>query len=99
MDQLQAILHAALLEVVQGFEHLGDGQAKLATKTGTGLPAAGAARGQLDPNTDRRPDVELLGVADERLQLSELLDDQDDLLADLAGQDGHLDKLVVLETV
>ena len=32
-------------------------------------------------------------------QLGELLDDRDDLLADLAGEHGHLDELVVLEAV
>ena len=42
---------------------------------------------------------ELLGVADDRFQLGELLDDRDDLLADLAGQHGHLDEFVVLEAV
>ena len=46
-----------------------------------------------------RPDVQLLAVADDRLQLGELLDDRDDLLADLAGEHRHLDELVVLEAV
>ena len=47
----------------------------------------------------RGPDVQLLGVADDQLQLGELLDDRDDVLADLAGQHRHLDELVVLEAV
>ena len=99
VDQLQAVGHAALLEVVDRFEHLGQGQAELAAEAGRVLPAAGAARGQLDAHADDRTDLPLLGVADDGLQLGELLDDGDDVLADLAGQDGHLDELVVLEAV
>src|SRR5262249_53783745 len=99
VQQLQAVGHAALLEVVDGLKHLGQGQAELAAEAGAVLPAAGAPRGQLDAHADDRPHLPLLGVADQGLQLGELLDDGDDVLADLAGQDGHLDELVVLEAV
>ena len=50
-------------------------------------------------NADDRPDVQLLGMAYDRLQLGVLLDDRDDLLADLAGEHRHLDEFVVLEAV
>src|SRR5262249_2063549 len=46
-----------------------------------------------------RAHVELLGIAHDGFELRELLDDQDDLLADFAGQDGHLDEFVILEAV
>ncbi len=62
-------------------------------------PAAGAARGQLDANADDRAHAQVLGVADDRFQFGEFLDDGNDLLAHLAGQGGHLDELVVLEAV
>src|ERR1019366_8759128 len=41
----------------------------------------------------------LLGIADDQFQLTEFLDDGDDVLAHLAGQNGHLDELVMLEAV
>ena len=80
-------------------ENLGEGQAEFRAEPGTRFPAAGAAGRQLGADADHRPDLQLLGVADDRLQLGELLDHGDDLLADLAGQHGHLDELVVLEAV
>ena len=86
MDQLQAVGHVALLEVLDGLQHLGQGQAELGAEAGARLPAAGPARRQLDAHADGRPDVQLLGVADDRFQLGELLDDGNDLLADLAGE-------------
>ncbi len=53
----------------------------------------------LTANADDRPDVQLLAMAHDRLELGELLDDRDHLLADLAGEHRHLDELVVLEPV
>ena len=41
----------------------------------------------------------LLGVLDDQLELAELLDDGDDVLADLGGEDDGFDELVVLEAV
>ena len=99
VHELKAIGHVALLEVLEGFEDLGQGQAELGSKAGARLPPARAAGRELDPHADRRPDVQLLAVADDRLELGELLDDRDHLLADLAGEHGHLDELVVLEAV
>ena len=66
VHQLQAIGHVALLEVLEGFQDLGQGQAELGAIAGAGLPAAGAAGRQLDAHADRRADVQLLGVADDR---------------------------------
>ena len=67
VDQLQAVGHAALLEVLEGLQHLGERQAELGAVAGAGLPAAGAARRQLDAHADDRPDVQLLGIADDQL--------------------------------
>ena len=86
-------------EILEGFQDLGQGQAELGSKAGARLPSARAARRELDPHADRRPDVQLLAVAHDRLELGELLDDRDHLLADLAGEHGHLDEFVVLEAV
>ena len=86
-------------EVLERFQHLGEGQAELGPEARARLPPARAAGRELDPHADRRPDVELLAMAHDRLELGELLDDRDHLLADLAGEHGHLDELIVLEAV
>ena len=44
VDQLQAIGHAALLEVLERFEDFGEGQAELGAEAGARLPAARAPR-------------------------------------------------------
>src|SRR5262249_8822842 len=77
----------------------GEREAELGGVAGAGAPAAGPAGRQLDAHADDRPHLQRLGVTDDQLQLGELLDDGDDLFADLAGQHGHLDELVVLEAV
>ena len=45
VDQLKAIRHVALLQVVEQFKHFGQGEAELGAIAGAGAPAAGAARG------------------------------------------------------
>src|SRR5262249_1475897 len=74
-------------------------QAELRAVARTTAPAAGSASCQLDAHADDGAHLQRLGVADDQLQFSELLDDGDDLLADLAGEHGHLDVFVVLEAV
>src|SRR5438874_2669046 len=83
VDQLQAIGHVALLEVVEGLEHLGQGQAELGAIAGAGTPTTRTARRQLDADAEHRPYPQLLRVADDRLQFGELLDDRDDVLPNL----------------
>ena len=99
VDQLQAVLQPLGLQVLERVEHLGQRQPELRAVAGAGPPPPGAAGRQLDAHADRLADVELLHVLDDQLQLAELLDDRDDVLAELAGQHGHLDELVVLEAV
>ncbi len=81
---------------VEGF---GQGQAELGAEAGAVFPAARAARGQLDAHSQNRTHAQLLGIADDGFQLGEFLHDGNDLLAHLAGQHGHLDELVIFETV
>src|SRR5262249_38655552 len=99
MDELEAVLHPAFLEVLEGVKGLGEREAELGAEAGAVAPAACPAGGELDADADDGPHAQLLGVLDDRPQLGELLDDGDDLLAHLAGQHGHLDELVVLEAV
>ena len=53
MDQLQAVGHVALLEVLERLQHLGQRQAELGAVAGADAPAAGPAAGELDAHADR----------------------------------------------
>ena len=55
--------------------------------------------GQLDAHADLRPDAELLRGFEDQSELGVLLDDRDDVAADLLGQHRRLDELGVLEAV
>src|SRR5262249_47824076 len=91
--------HVALLQVLESIQHFRQRQAELGPEAGAIAPAAGAARGQLHADADERTHLEFLGMLHNRFQLGKLLDDGDDLLADLACQHRHLDEFIILETV
>src|SRR5205823_1663030 len=99
MDQLEAIGQLAFLQVIKGLKHFRQGQTEFGAEPGAVLPPPRSPRRQFDPHSDQRLDVQLLRIADDRLQLAEFFDDRNDLLADLASQDGHLDEFVVFEAV
>ena len=99
VHQLQTIGQIALLEVIERLEHLGHGEPKFGAIPGARFPAPRPARGQLDAHADHRPDAQLLSVTDDGFELGKLFDDRDDVLADFAGQDRHLDEFIVLEAV
>ena len=54
VQQLQAVGHAARLQVLERLQHLGERQAELGAVAARRLPAAGAAGGQLDAHADAR---------------------------------------------
>ena len=96
---LQTVGHVAGFEILKRFENLGDGQAELAAVAGARAPATRTPRRELDAHADDGTNVERFGMADDRFQFGEALDDRDDVLAQLAGENHHLDKFVVLEAV
>ena len=53
VDQLQAVGHVALLEVLERLQHLGQRQAELGAEAGAGPPPAAPRGGQLDAHADR----------------------------------------------
>ena len=99
MQQLEAVFHAARLQLVEPAQDFADRQAELRAVAARRLPAAAAAGGELDAHADGRPDADLLGVLEDERQLGVFLDDRDDVAADLLGQHRHLDELGVLEAV
>jgi hypothetical protein len=99
VQQLQAVEHALLLELLDHLHDLARGQAELGAVAAGLLPAAGALAGELAAQAHLGPDVERLGDAQDRLDLAELLDHDDRRDAELGREQRHLDVLVVLVAV
>ncbi len=99
VQQLEAVLHAALLQLLEAAQDLGDRQAELRAVAAGRLPAARAARRQLDAHADVRAHADLLRVLEHQLELGVLLDHRDDLAAHLLRQHRHLDEFEILEAV
>ena len=99
VQELEAVLHAVRLQLVEPLPHLGDGQAELRAVAARRLPAAAAARRELDAHADVRPHADLARVLENQPELGVLLDDRDDAPAHLVGEHRHLDELGVLEAV
>ena len=99
VEELEAVLHAARLQLLQAAHDFGDGQAELRAEPARGLPSSAAARGQLDAHPDLRPDAQLLGGFENQPELGVFLDDRDDVPPDLVAEHGRLDVLGILEAV
>ena len=99
VQELEAVLHAVRLQLVEALPHFGDRQAELRAVAARRLPAAAAARGQLHAHADLRPHADLARVLEDQAELGVFLDDRDDAAAHLVGQHRHLDELGVLEPV
>ena len=99
VQELEAILHAVGLQLFEPLPDFGDREAELRPVAARRLPAAAAARRELDAHADLRPDADLPGVLEDQPELGVLLDDRDDPPAHLVGQHRHLDELGVLEPV
>src|SRR5687767_8354563 len=99
VEQLKAILHAAGFQFLQPAQNLTYRETELRAVAPRRLPPAASAGGQLDPHADRRTHTHLLRVLENQLQLGVLLDDRDDVAADLLRQHGHLDEFRILEAI
>ena len=55
VEQVEAIGHAEILQLLQGTHGLGGGETELGAVAARRFPAAGAAAGQLDPQPDSGP--------------------------------------------
>ncbi len=92
MEELEAVLHAARLQLFEPAQNLSDREAELGPIAAGRLPASAAPGRELDPHADRRPDPHLLGVLENQIELRVFLDDRDDVAADLLRQHRHLDE-------
>ena len=99
VEQVQAIGHACVLQLLQRAHGFGGREAELGAVAARGFPAPGAAAGQLHAQPDHGPHAHPRGVFQNQVQLGVFLDHRDDLAPDLLRQHRHLDVLVVLEAV
>ena len=82
-SSLQAVFHAARLQLLHSPQRFGHGQAELRAVAARRFPASRAAAGELDAQADRRPDADPLGMLEDQFELGVLLDDRNDVAADL----------------
>ncbi len=99
VHELQRVQHVVRRQYLHHVEDLAHEQPELGLLSGRALPAPRPLTGQLHPHSDGRADVVISGVLQNEMQFPEILDDRDDLPAELRRQDGRLDVAVILESV
>ena len=99
MDEAEGVLHLRLGEALGDLDDLGGRQAELGVLAGAVGPLAFAGGGELDAQADVGLHAHAAGDADDGVDLGELLDDDDRLLAEAAAHEGELDVFLVLVAV
>ena len=99
MHELEAMREPVFLEEIARPHEVRRGQAELRVLPTAGRPLAGGTRLQAHPQTHQWLDAHFLGNLDDLAQFLDLLDDHDDLLAQLAAHQRVLDEHGVLVTV
>ncbi len=99
VDEAKGVLHLRLGETAGDFDDLGGRQAELRVLASAVGPLAFAGRGELDAQADVGLHAHAAGDADDGVDLGELFDDDDGLLAEAAAHQGELDVFFVLVAV
>ena len=99
VEQLEGVEEAVLPQVGHGVEEVAAGEAELRAVAARGLPVPGAPGGEARADTDAGAHPHLLGDLPDQRQLGRLLHDQDDVAAELRGEEGRLDIFLVLVAV
>ncbi len=99
MEQLEAVPEVFRPEHLRGREQLGGAQAELGVLAAALGPFARPFGQEPRPNAEDRLDPQLLGELDDVPQFLQFFHDQDDALAQLDADQGHLDEAGVLVTV
>src|SRR5438132_10294806 len=99
MQELEAVLHTEPLQLFEPAKYLGDREAEFRTIATRPLPASATSSGQLDTHSNLRPNTNLRGVLQNKVEFGVFLDHRNHLTANLLGQHRHFDELGVLEAV
>ena len=99
VNELQAVVHAHLVEHFQSFEQFGGVEAELGGVAAAFLPLARAGGGQLDADAQVGTHAELFGGLGDGVQLGQLFHHEEDALAHFLTQQGQLDEVLVLVAV
>ena len=99
VQELQAVEHVALLELVDDVHDLRGRQAELGAIAGRGGPPAHALAAQLRAHAEARTDVELLGRDEGVIELFDALEDDQHLVVEALRDERRLDVRQVLVTV
>ena len=99
VQQLEAILHTARLEVLENLDHLGEREAELGLHARAMAPTARARSGEVDAHADLGTDLVLVGVLHDEPEFREVLDHRNDVAPELGRQRDELDVAVFLEAV
>ena len=99
MHELEALLHLRGAQFLDGEKDLGGVEAELGVVAGGERPLALAARLEFYAEADHGLHAGLLRDLDDVVDLGDLLDDDDDLLAELAAEEREADVVVVFVAV
>ena len=99
VDELHAVFHLLLLDVVQCFQQFGTVQAELAVVSAGFFPLAATGAGKLDADADIRTHADATGQFYHQVEFVHLLDDDENLLAHLLCKQREFDKVFVLVAV
>ena len=99
VNQLQAVLHAVLVDVVEGSKELTASETELAGIATTFFPFATTRSSQFDANTDIRTHVEVLGNLCDGFQLVQFLHHDKHALTHLLGKHSQFNVALVFIAV
>ena len=99
VDEVQAVAHAQLVELLQGLEEFRRGESELAGVSSALFPFARSRRGELDADAEVGLHGEASRGLGDEIDLVEFLHDDEDTLAHLLGQQGQFDVAGVLVAV
>ena len=99
VDELHAVFHLLLLDVVQCFQQFGTVQAELAVVSAGFFPLAATGAGKLDANANVRAHTDATRQFHHQVEFVHLFDDNENLLAHLLRKERQFDKVFVLVAV
>src|SRR5204863_3775473 len=86
-------------ELLDRRHEIGGVETELGFFTAALFPSAESTRGQLDAHSSRRRDLHLLGDLEQHIDLAQLLEHDEHLMAELLSHEGEAHELLILVAV